>query len=177
MRIGLFGGTFDPIHWGHLRSAEEVSESFDLNKVYFIPAAVPPHKGELNLLRDYYLAQVAKSGVAARLGEAPDAAAIAAARPDAVIVATGSRPRVPEIPGCDGPNVVFAEDVLLGKAATGPRVVVIGGEMVGCETAEHLAKQGKQVTLARRGAMRRSIVRLVTRSTASSTSSTEKPRP
>ena len=44
MRIGLFGGTFDPIHWGHLRSAEEVSESFDLNKVYFIPAAVPPHK-------------------------------------------------------------------------------------------------------------------------------------
>jgi nicotinate-nucleotide adenylyltransferase len=44
MRIGLFGGTFDPIHWGHLRSAEEVSESFGLNKVYFIPAAVPPHK-------------------------------------------------------------------------------------------------------------------------------------
>lgn len=44
MRIGLLGGTFDPIHWGHLRSAEEVSESFDLNKVYFIPAAVPPHK-------------------------------------------------------------------------------------------------------------------------------------
>jgi nicotinate-nucleotide adenylyltransferase len=44
MKIGLFGGTFDPIHWGHLRSAEEVSETFDLDRVYFIPAALPPHK-------------------------------------------------------------------------------------------------------------------------------------
>jgi nicotinate-nucleotide adenylyltransferase len=44
MKIGLFGGTFDPIHWGHLRSAEEVSETFGLDRVYFIPAAVPPHK-------------------------------------------------------------------------------------------------------------------------------------
>lgn len=44
MKIGLFGGTFDPIHWGHLRSAEEVSEAFDLDRVYFIPAALPPHK-------------------------------------------------------------------------------------------------------------------------------------
>jgi nicotinate-nucleotide adenylyltransferase len=44
MKIGLFGGTFDPIHWGHLRSAEEVSESFGLDRVYFIPASIPPHK-------------------------------------------------------------------------------------------------------------------------------------
>jgi nicotinate-nucleotide adenylyltransferase len=44
MKIGLFGGTFDPIHWGHLRSAEEVSETFGLDRVYFIPAALPPHK-------------------------------------------------------------------------------------------------------------------------------------
>jgi nicotinate-nucleotide adenylyltransferase len=44
MKIGLFGGTFDPIHWGHLRSAEEVSDTFGLDRVYFIPSAVPPHK-------------------------------------------------------------------------------------------------------------------------------------
>ena len=44
MRIGLFGGTFDPIHWGHLRSAEEVSETFGLDRVLFIPASIPPHK-------------------------------------------------------------------------------------------------------------------------------------
>lgn len=44
MRTGLFGGTFDPIHWGHLRSAEEVREAFDLDRVLFIPASIPPHK-------------------------------------------------------------------------------------------------------------------------------------
>lgn len=44
MRIGLFGGTFDPIHWGHLRSAEEVSETFGLDHVLFVPASIPPHK-------------------------------------------------------------------------------------------------------------------------------------
>lgn len=44
MKLGLFGGTFDPIHWGHLRSAEEVREAFALDRVLFIPASQPPHK-------------------------------------------------------------------------------------------------------------------------------------
>jgi nicotinate-nucleotide adenylyltransferase len=44
MRIGLFGGTFDPIHFGHLRAALEVKEGFELDRVFLIPAAVPPHK-------------------------------------------------------------------------------------------------------------------------------------
>ena len=43
-RLGLFGGTFNPIHYGHLRSAEEVAEALDLGQVWFIPAALPPHK-------------------------------------------------------------------------------------------------------------------------------------
>ena len=44
MRIGLFGGTFNPIHFGHLRVAVEVKEDFELNELFLIPAALPPHK-------------------------------------------------------------------------------------------------------------------------------------
>ncbi len=43
-RIGLFGGTFNPIHLGHLRGAEEIREAFRLDEVIFIPSAIPPHK-------------------------------------------------------------------------------------------------------------------------------------
>ena len=49
MRIGLFGGTFNPIHHGHLRAAEEVREALALDLVYFIPAAAPPHKPSAQL--------------------------------------------------------------------------------------------------------------------------------
>lgn len=44
-KIGLFGGTFDPIHIGHLRSAEEVAEALGLERILFVLAAHPPHKG------------------------------------------------------------------------------------------------------------------------------------
>ena len=43
-KVGLFGGTFNPIHLGHLRGAEEIRESLGLERVIFIPAAIPPHK-------------------------------------------------------------------------------------------------------------------------------------
>ena len=44
MRIGLFGGTFNPIHLGHLRAAVEVEDGFGLDKLILIPSALPPHK-------------------------------------------------------------------------------------------------------------------------------------
>ncbi len=44
MRYGLFGGTFNPIHLGHLRAALEVKEGFELEEIFLIPAALPPHK-------------------------------------------------------------------------------------------------------------------------------------
>ena len=44
MRLGLFGGTFDPVHYGHLLLAESCREQCRLDQVWFLPAAVPPHK-------------------------------------------------------------------------------------------------------------------------------------
>lgn len=44
MRLGLLGGTFDPPHVGHLMVAQDALEALDLDRVLFIPAAVPPHK-------------------------------------------------------------------------------------------------------------------------------------
>ena len=46
MRVGIFGGSFNPIHFGHLRAAEEVREMLKLDLVYFVPASSPPHKPE-----------------------------------------------------------------------------------------------------------------------------------
>jgi len=47
--IGLFGGTFNPLHNGHLKVAEDVMARFNFGKIYFIPSAIPPHKGIDNL--------------------------------------------------------------------------------------------------------------------------------
>ena len=44
MRIGLFGGTFNPVHLGHLRAAVEVRQGFELDEIHLIPSALPPHK-------------------------------------------------------------------------------------------------------------------------------------
>lgn len=45
-RTGVFGGSFDPVHWGHLRAAEEAREALGLATVWFVPAANPPHKSD-----------------------------------------------------------------------------------------------------------------------------------
>lgn len=44
IRLGVMGGTFDPVHLGHLRAAEEVREVFQLDRIEFLPARIPPHK-------------------------------------------------------------------------------------------------------------------------------------
>ena len=49
MKIGVLGGTFDPIHFGHLRIAEEVCEELELDKVLLIPVSLPPHKDNKKL--------------------------------------------------------------------------------------------------------------------------------
>ncbi|SNB47856.1 nicotinate-nucleotide adenylyltransferase [Geobacter sp. DSM 9736] len=62
MKIGIIGGTFNPVHNAHLRIAEEVRDWFGLDRVIFIPAAVPPHKpiyGDLPFIHRYEMVRLA----------------------------------------------------------------------------------------------------------------------
>ncbi len=63
MKWGLLGGTFDPIHMGHLRCAEEVLELFNLNRVIFTPASRPPHKLEATITSFYHREQMIKLAI------------------------------------------------------------------------------------------------------------------
>ena len=54
MKIGLFGGTFNPVHFGHLRAAEEIRESFSLDKIIFIPLNLPPHKNINDIISSHH---------------------------------------------------------------------------------------------------------------------------
>jgi nicotinate-nucleotide adenylyltransferase len=49
MNIGFFGGTFDPIHHGHVALARSASERFNLGRIYFVPTGIPPHKPQQSL--------------------------------------------------------------------------------------------------------------------------------
>jgi len=114
-------------------------------------AALAPHKEYVGDLVQYLTRQMSMLAVDVRLGTPATAGVILSLDPHTVILATGAEPLVPDIPGLDKPNVVKAADVLVGRVEVGQRIVVIGGALVGCETAEILAARGKEVTVARRG--------------------------
>ena len=63
MKWGLLGGTFDPIHYGHLRAAEEMLQIFDLNRIIFIPSSRPPHKLEAEITSFYHREQMVRMAI------------------------------------------------------------------------------------------------------------------
>jgi pyruvate/2-oxoglutarate dehydrogenase complex dihydrolipoamide dehydrogenase (E3) component len=112
-------------------------------------AAAAPHKEVFQDISDYYAA-IFKTlkNVKVMLKKKATVDTIVKAKPDAVIIATGGKSLIPNIPGLDGAHVVTAFDVLGGKTKiAGKTVIVCGGNAVGCETASTLAKQGNQVTI------------------------------
>ncbi len=64
MRLGIFGGTFDPVHYGHLLLAEQCREQCRLDQVWFLPAGVPPHKLERTIASGKARAEMLELAVA-----------------------------------------------------------------------------------------------------------------
>ncbi|MDP2948137.1 MAG: FAD-dependent oxidoreductase, partial [Chloroflexota bacterium] len=114
---------------GHKVTIMEQGEKLGGN---LLVAAIPPYKQEIASLTTYLTGQVKKLGIPVKLRTPATAAAVLAQKPQAIVVATGSSPLIPGIPGVGGKNVVTAVDVITGKAKTGQRVVIVGGGMVGC---------------------------------------------
>lgn len=106
-----------------------------------------PFKREMYELSLTFAKQCCEAGVEIRLNTEATKEMIEKEEPDAVIIAAGSRPLVPPIPGIDGKNVVIVNNYYLEKERVGGEVVVLGGGLAGCEAAIHLAKEGKKVTV------------------------------
>ena len=105
-------------------------------------AGAPPGRAQFQRLAVEMAARAGAAGVELKLGQPVDAQAIAALEPDAVLLATGAKPATPPLPGADLPHVVQAWDLLAGRVEPGVRVVVVGGNAVGVETALLVAEQG-----------------------------------
>jgi 2,4-dienoyl-CoA reductase-like NADH-dependent reductase (Old Yellow Enzyme family)/thioredoxin reductase len=103
-------------------------------------AMIPPSKGDnLNRWLQYYLNELTRLGVTVELNRNVTVQDVRDFNPDTVVVATGGRPLVPRsIEGTHLPNVVTAEDALVGAAQVGRRVAIVGGSSLGVETAEYL---------------------------------------
>lgn len=129
--------------WGHRVTLYEKRDSLGGQALL---AAMPPTKEVWLEVVRCRVKDLQRLGVEIRLGSELTPEVVRELSPDVVIVATGSAPLLPDIPGTERDNVVTAQDVLSG-ALVGPRVVVIGGGLVGCETADYLAQQGKDVTI------------------------------
>jgi len=121
---------------------------------------------DLPALVRYLKGQITRLGVKIRLGKEVNLSVIDEIKPDAVIVATGGIPALPDIPGINGRNVVSGAELhrslnnylrFLGPRVLrwltkfwmplGKRVIIIGGAIQGCELAEFLVKRGRKVTI------------------------------
>ncbi len=114
-------------------------------------ASRAPGKEEFRYIIDYYRQVLKQSGIDLRLGTEADARAVLDLDPDEVVVATGSVPLKPDLPGLDDPGILTAHQVLSGEAEAGRRVVILGGGNVGLETAYLLLSQGREVTVMEMG--------------------------
>ncbi|MEW6142348.1 MAG: FAD-dependent oxidoreductase [Chloroflexota bacterium] len=112
-----------------------------------LTAILPPDKREWQTTIDYYRHQMRQLKITIKTGQVLTPEIIKRYKPDAVIIATGASPTIPEIPGITGQNTATAIEILTDRKTSGLKVVIIGSGLVGCETALFLSKRGKHVTI------------------------------
>lgn len=110
-------------------------------------ACVPPRKEEMRRAAQDLIHAVCNAGVHLCMGQTRTAEQLKDAGFEAVINAVGAHSAAPRIPGIDSVNVADAWKVLAGEQQVHGTVAVIGGGMVGCETAEYLAARGCKVSV------------------------------
>jgi 2-enoate reductase len=114
---------------------------------HLIEAAIPDFKDDEKRLIRWYKIELSDLNVEINLNTEVTPDIIQEKKIDAIIIATGSRPVIPEISGIGKDKVVTATDLLRGKKKAGENVVISGGGLIGCETALWLARQGRNVTI------------------------------
>ena len=108
----------------------------------FILAGSTPHKLDMKKVALEMGEQIVNLGIDVRLNTPVTAELIRQLKPDAVFNCVGSSPIIPSIPGSSLPNVVESHDIIDGKVKVSGNVVIIGGGMVGLETADLLVESG-----------------------------------
>jgi 2,4-dienoyl-CoA reductase-like NADH-dependent reductase (Old Yellow Enzyme family)/thioredoxin reductase len=104
-------------------------------------------KTDMKEYLDYIRRQVVKSGVELLLNTEVTLSLMLELRPDAIVIAAGSTPNMPRVPGIDLPHVHWAADADMGKCLVGDNVVVVGGGSLGLESAVTQSSKGKKVTV------------------------------
>ena len=110
-------------------------------------ALKPPHKERFGEILRYLIYRVETLDVDIRLNSAATEDKVMREKPDAVILATGAVPLIPALPGIDPRHAITAWDVLEEKVRPGRHVAIIGGGLVGCETAAYLAEGDRRVII------------------------------
>ncbi|MGA3084105.1 MAG: FAD-dependent oxidoreductase [Thermodesulfobacteriota bacterium] len=123
-------------------------------------ARIPPYKAIYGEWIDWQIGQVKKAGITIKNNTEVSESMLKAQRPEHVILATGGEKIVPKITGIDKSHVCDAWQILSKKVAPKNHVLVVGGGLIGMETADFLSEQGSQVTLVE--ILERSPVRKIT---------------
>ena len=127
-------------------------------------AVIPPFKKDIENILSYLSNQIKKAGVKIETGKEFTPNMVNKDQIDVLIIATGAKPYIPEIPGIERDHVFSAFEVLSGKFKNiGRKVVIIGGRLVGCEVADFLAEKDRDITILMRSSDWALDVEVITR--------------